>query len=111
MKKHIAIIDLGTNTFHLMIIDPQSANPYKAIYRQKEFVKIGEGGGANILPPSFERGILTMQHYAQIIATHKIEAVYALATEGLRKAGNSTQFIQAVYDNCGIKILCNTMHK
>ena len=96
MKTPIAIIDLGTNTFHLMIINPQSANPYMPIYRQKEFVKLVEGGLDYILPVAFERGLQTMQHYAQLIAQHQITTVYAFATEGLRKATNSEQFIQAV---------------
>jgi len=106
MKTPIAIIDLGTNTFHLMIINPQSANPYMPIYRQKEFVKLGEGGLDYILPVAFERGLQTMQHYAQLIAQYQITTVYAFATEGLRKATNSEQFIQAVSDACGIKIQC-----
>lgn len=104
----IAIIDLGTNTFHLVIINPQADNPYQPIKRQREFVKLGEGGGTSIIPAAFERGITTLQSFAQVIEQYNIapSRVYAIATEGLRKADNSAAFIHTVQQQCGINIRC-----
>ena len=56
MKK--AIIDLGTNTFHLLIADINS-DQIKTLYKKQIAVKLGENGinKKTISPQAFERGI------------------------------------------------------
>jgi len=43
MKNNIAIIDMGTNTFHLMVAELSQAG-YRIIHRERVAVKIGMGG-------------------------------------------------------------------
>jgi exopolyphosphatase / guanosine-5'-triphosphate,3'-diphosphate pyrophosphatase len=57
----IAILDLGTNTFHLLIADVEEKKS-KIIFRSKIAVKLGEGSIHNnwIAPRPFRRGINTL---------------------------------------------------
>ena len=58
----IAIIDMGTNTFNLLIQDTESA---QLILKNKISVRLGEGGLLNnkLLPSAMERGIAALQKH------------------------------------------------
>ena len=102
---HVAVIDLGTNTFHLLIAEgPTSA--YREIVHEHIGVKIGEGGinKGLILPAAFERGIRAMQHFQQLILKNDVQQVRAIATSALRNAANGQGFIDEVKAHTGIAI-------
>ena len=40
-KERLAVIDLGSNTFHLLIVEKQANPPFfKVLYRKREFVYV-----------------------------------------------------------------------
>ena len=43
MKNSVAIIDMGTNTFHLLVTEFEGQN-YQITHRESVVVKIGKGG-------------------------------------------------------------------
>ncbi|AMR32150.1 hypothetical protein A0256_12305 [Mucilaginibacter sp. PAMC 26640] len=104
-KKRIAVIDLGTNTFHLLIAEG-TPEDFHVLCRRTEPVKIGEGGinKGIIQPAAFERGLECMTEYQRLIAEHRATDVSAIATSALRSAANSNEFIEAVEDRTGIRI-------
>lgn len=57
MKKQIAVLDLGTNTFHLLIAELTPEQSVKEIFMEKKDVKLGEGGitAGFITAASFQR--------------------------------------------------------
>jgi exopolyphosphatase/guanosine-5'-triphosphate,3'-diphosphate pyrophosphatase len=105
MNNRIAVMDLGTNTFHLLIVEG-TASDYHEIVHEQVPVKIGEGGinKGFIQPEAFERGITTMQRFAQLIARHHVKRVRAIATSALRSAANGEYFISEVKEKTGISI-------
>ena len=44
IKKRLALIDLGTNTFHLLITEVAPGEEPQHLVKIKEPVKLGEGG-------------------------------------------------------------------
>jgi exopolyphosphatase/guanosine-5'-triphosphate,3'-diphosphate pyrophosphatase len=105
MAKCIAVMDLGTNTFHLLIAEGSAAD-YKEVVHEHESVKLGEGGinKGIIQPAAYERGINTMQKFRDNIEEHGVKDVKAIATSALRNASNGQQFIADVADKTGIQI-------
>jgi exopolyphosphatase/guanosine-5'-triphosphate,3'-diphosphate pyrophosphatase len=105
MAKSIAVMDLGTNTFHLLIAEGSAAD-YKEIVHEHDSVKLGEGGinKGIIQPAAYERGINTMQKFRDNIEGHGVKEVKAIATSALRNASNGRQFIADVADKTGIQI-------
>lgn len=55
----VAIIDLGTNTFNLIVVQLHAAQKFTVLYNDKISVKLGEGGiEKNVIQPAaFNRGI------------------------------------------------------
>ncbi len=101
----VAIIDLGTNTFSLLIVDI-NASDYKIIHHAKEAVKLGEGGITKnmIAPVAFKRGVHAMQHLDTIVKKENAEIVKAIATSAVREASNKNEFITEIKKLTGITV-------
>ncbi len=105
MNQCIAVMDLGTNTFHLLIAE-KTENGFNEILHLTEAVKLGEGGMKDdlISPQAFERGIKTMQLFAEKIAIKEVSQVRAVATSAVRSTKNGQDFIREVKQKTGIEI-------
>ena len=102
-----AIIDLGTNTFQLLIIEQDGTN-YRTIHEESYAAKIGMGGISSgiITEEGIIRGIKGLQYFQQIFKKHTVdnENIIATATSAVRNAKNGDEFCQRVLDETGIKI-------
>ncbi|HAL82566.1 MAG TPA: exopolyphosphatase [Mucilaginibacter sp.] len=105
MNNHVAVMDLGTNMFHLLIAEGSAAK-YHEIVHEQEAVKLGEGGinMGVIQPAAFERGIKTMERFHWLITKYNVQQVRAIATSALRSAANGQYFIEEVKIRTGISI-------
>lgn len=94
MPKH-GVIDLGTNTFHLLIaeVDQHSVNE---VYRERIFVKLAEEGIEKIGEAAFERATNAIAKFKIILDQHQIKKVCAFGTAGLRSASNGQAFIEQI---------------
>jgi exopolyphosphatase/guanosine-5'-triphosphate,3'-diphosphate pyrophosphatase len=101
----IAIIDLGTNTFHLLIVEVTDGEE-KIIHKEKVAVKLGEGGisEGNISVAAEERALKTMLYFKDKIKEEQVEQIFASATSAMRNAKNGKEVIQRIYDETGISI-------
>jgi exopolyphosphatase / guanosine-5'-triphosphate,3'-diphosphate pyrophosphatase len=105
MNKRFAVMDLGTNTFHLLIAEG-NIHDFHEVVHQHIAVKLGEGGinKGIILPAAFERGVNTMKDFQQHISACNVQQVKAIATSALRNASNGQEFISRVKTQTGIEI-------
>ncbi|MVN20354.1 Ppx/GppA phosphatase family protein [Mucilaginibacter arboris] len=105
MNKRMAVMDLGTNTFHLLIAE-KAENGFKEILHLTEAVKLGEGGMKDglIKADAFERGLKTMELFAEKIRLKEASEIRAVATSAIRSTTNGNDFIQKVKERAGIEI-------
>lgn len=105
MSEHIAILDLGTNTFNLLIAG-QTTDGLKMIHQSKEISRLGEGGidKHEIIPVAFARGIDALKKHRVTIDTFSCSTVFAFATSAVRDAVNGKLFVQKAEEETGIKI-------
>ncbi|MDQ7949476.1 MAG: exopolyphosphatase [Pedobacter sp.] len=101
----LAVIDLGTNTFHLIIAE-QTMGDLQVILKINRPVRLGEDITKNnfIIPTAFERGIECLTAFKQLIDQHEVTAIKAVATSGVRSAKNGTDFIEKAKSLTGIDI-------
>lgn len=101
----IAAIDLGTNTFHLIIAE-KTGNEMNILYKTNKPVKLGEDITLEnrIIPAAFERGINCLKEFSTTLQEYQISKVRAVATSGVRSASNGQAFIDAVKEQTGIAI-------
>ncbi len=105
-EKRLAIIDLGTNTFHLMIARIDEREDFSIEEKFKESVKLGEGGinKGEISEKAFQRGIKALKKFRKLIHTKRADEVRAFATSAIRSASNGAEFVQAAKRDAGIDI-------
>lgn len=102
-----ALIDCGTNTFHLLIAEPDETEtgvPFKEVYRERVFVKLAEDGIATLGAAAYQRALHTLQHYANIIAQHEVAEVRVSGTAAIRTASNGAQLRDEVKATTGLEI-------
>ena len=92
-----AIIDMGTNTFHLLLVELYD-NRFETLYKEKIPVKIGQGGISHntIHPEAQKRAFHTLQHFRNLIDGEEITNVFAFATSAVRNADNGSEFVEKI---------------
>ncbi|RAJ31687.1 Ppx/GppA phosphatase family protein [Pedobacter cryoconitis] len=100
-----AVIDLGTNTFHLIIADLTPLG-VEVVYKTNLPVQLGQGriNENLIIPEAFERGIEALRGFKKEIDAQQVTIVRATATSAVRSAGNGKDFVIAALKIAGIAI-------
>jgi len=101
-----AIIDLGTNTFNIVIVESLEENNYNILYKDKQPANLGHGGITNdiITTEAYQRGMAVLSDYQYIIQKYEAQKVCAFATSALRNAVNKQDFINSVKEKFGYNI-------
>ncbi len=99
----VAVIDMGTNTFHLIIASIREGK-YELILKEKQAVKIGEKGinEGFITQEAHERAIRTMINFRNVIDAHEVKHVQATATSALRNAKNGAEVTKSIFEKARI---------
>jgi exopolyphosphatase / guanosine-5'-triphosphate,3'-diphosphate pyrophosphatase len=101
----LAVIDLGTNTFNLLVAEKKH-DKVKILFNEKEPVKLGEGGinSGIIKSKAYQRGIIAFEKWVSVAKKLEAEKIYALATSAVRSAQNGKEFTSEIYKKTGIKV-------
>jgi exopolyphosphatase/pppGpp-phosphohydrolase len=99
-----AAIDIGSNTIHVVVARcrPHDLN---IVEDQVEMVRIGESVTANgeISPEKLRKTLTTLKKYKAAAERHGAEQVLVVATEAIRKANNSHDFLEKVRQETGLE--------
>ncbi|PRZ02094.1 phosphatase [Marinilabilia salmonicolor] len=102
----IAIIDLGTNTFNLLITEVAENGTYNILLESKNPAKLGKGGihKATITSEAMERGIEALKSHLITISDYQVESIFCFATSAIRSANNGQEFVKRVKNELGLTI-------
>jgi len=104
MNQQIAVIDLGTNTFHLLIVEINELS-FSTVYRERKFIKLAESGIQTIGEKAYQRALQAMLGFHQKLQELQINKVQAFGTAAMRTASNGPDFIKEVQERTGIQIV------
>lgn len=101
-----AVIDLGTNTFNLLVVEMQSEGYPKVLHRERRGVSLGMGGITKGLlhPDAMKRGMDCLTAYQAIAHQLNVEKIRAIGTSALRDAANAGEWIEEIRQELGIQI-------
>lgn len=99
---NIAILDLGTNTFHILVAEISGAEA-KVLHRESTFVKIGKGGISNgfITEEAQQRALNALLHFRSVAEEFSVSHSFATATSAIRSAKNGADFLEKVRTETG----------
>lgn len=106
MSELLSVIDCGTNTFNLLIVEPGQDVAFRKIYNTRVSVRLGEGtiNQGYIAPLPFQRGLSAIESFVNEIKRLKVNTVLAFATSAIRDAKNGEEFVRLVNEKHGITI-------
>jgi exopolyphosphatase/guanosine-5'-triphosphate,3'-diphosphate pyrophosphatase len=106
LHRRLALIDMGTNTFHLLIVEDRPGQPPHVLLRTKVGVRLGEGGisKGEIAPASYERALQTLRGFKEEIELHQATEVRATATSAMRVSRNGPDLVRDILETTGIQV-------
>ena len=108
-----AVIDLGTNTFHLLIVEKKADQPTKTLFRDSRPAKIGRSADAAggithrlISPDAMDRALTVLRYYRSVLDEYQIrpETVAVYGTSAIRVAQNQAEFVERVRQETGLLV-------
>ncbi|MFK7864900.1 MAG: hypothetical protein AB8B95_11825 [Pseudohongiellaceae bacterium] len=99
-----ACIDLGSNSFHLLIGEWEN-NKIRILERCSDKVQLGEDVRATgvISEAAFSRGLESLKHFKTLMSHYPLESYWALGTNSLRVTENADRFIASAA-SIGLKV-------
>jgi Exopolyphosphatase len=104
VSQRLAIIDMGTNTFHLLVAEIHTQG-FERLYQERQPVKIGMGGinEGVITEAAMERALKALLNFKQTIKPYQPEKILAFGTSALRNARNGKDFAERMRKETGIE--------
>ena len=107
MPTPVAIIDMGTNTFHLLIAEPQGSG-FRILHQEDRAVKIGQGGISRgvLAEEACQRALDGLTHFRRVADAHGVapERIVATATSAVRRARNGPELVRDIAARTGIRV-------
>ncbi len=100
-----ASIDLGTNTFLLLVADVVD-DKIEPVLEREEIIRLGKGVDAagNISAEAMARGMKCLEEYVSQARAAGAEAIFASGTSALRDARNREEFREQVREKLGMDV-------
>lgn len=105
-SKNLAAIDIGTNSFHLIVVKVMDDGNFEIIDREKEVIRLSQGSRGDIkkIQPDAElRAIACLKRFKVIADSHNAP-IRAVATSAVRESYNKNEFINKVFEQTRIEI-------
>ncbi len=110
-NQRLAAIDIGTNTFRLLVVEVQPGSRKKnysiKVISSKRFItRLGDGIAYDgvISEQSATRSIKALKQISRIISRYRVDKISAVATSALREAKNSRNFLDKATAAAGLDI-------
>ena len=105
--RRIAAIDIGTNSFHLLVaaVDPK-LRTFRIIQAEKATTRLGERDPetGELTEAAVQRGMETLRQFRDLAASHRVEQIVTAATSAVREAPNGRDFLQTILDDLGMEV-------
>jgi len=107
-ERRLAVIDLGSNSFRLVVFTSSDAGWWRRTDELYEAVRIGEGAEATgrLQPEATERALHTLELFAHFARAYGLGpgAIRVAATSAIRDAANQAEFLARARAVAGLDI-------
>ncbi|MEG1663560.1 MAG: hypothetical protein RR338_06190, partial [Clostridia bacterium] len=102
----IAIIDLGSNSLRLVLVDILDGGYFSVVDELKETVRLAQDMELDgfLQPVRVAKTIKTLKMFRRLCDANNVEHIYAYATAAVRRAKNQRGFLDEVQAVTGIKL-------
>ena len=102
----IGIIDLGSNTARLVIVDMFTEGHYMVVDELKESVRLGQDMDRDgfLKPQRVTETIKTLKMFKRLCDASGVDRIIAVGTAAVRRAKNQRSFLDEIQATCNIRI-------
>jgi exopolyphosphatase/guanosine-5'-triphosphate,3'-diphosphate pyrophosphatase len=102
----VAALDLGSNSFHLIVVEVRPDGSVVVLQKARDMVRLGESVflDGRISVDAFDRGLASLHRLAEVASAHAPETILAVATSAIREAENGRDFVEAAGRLTGLNI-------
>jgi len=102
----IAAFDLGSNSFHLLVVDAHADATFVPLIREKEMLRLGDAVGRDGRIPEAlaDRAVATVDRFRKLAEGAGSEEILAYATSAIREADNGGELVDRMAAEAGIKV-------
>ncbi|MDE5721752.1 MAG: Ppx/GppA family phosphatase [Clostridia bacterium] len=102
----IGIIDLGSNSARLVIVNLFADGYFMVVDELKESVRLGQDMERDgfLKPARVAETIKTLKMFRKLCDASNVSRIIAVATAAVRRAKNQRSFLDEIQASCGIKI-------
>jgi exopolyphosphatase/guanosine-5'-triphosphate,3'-diphosphate pyrophosphatase len=104
MGSKLGVIDLGSNTFHILIVNRNRDGSFEILFKERAFVGLAEDGIKKLSDQAMERGLAALVNFSASLKQYDISQYSVIGTSALRSASNSSVFCQLVKERLGLEI-------
>ncbi len=107
MAKRTAVIDIGSNSARMIIIEKTSRFAFHLLHEVKSRVRIAEDAyqnGGELQEAAMNRALMALKDFLQIAESYDVRKMLCVATSAVRDAGNKKQFLSRVKKELGLNI-------
>jgi len=99
-----AALDLGTNTFHLLIASFSEEGKLIEHYRKRYYIHLAADGIRKIGKEPYKRAISCINDFAKTLAEHDIKDISCSGTAAMRTASNGPDLVKDIRKISGINV-------
>jgi exopolyphosphatase/guanosine-5'-triphosphate,3'-diphosphate pyrophosphatase len=102
----IAALDLGSNSFHLLVADVHPDGTFEAVTREKDMLRLGDevAREGRITPPTADRAVASVRRLRQLADGLGAQEVIAKATSAIRTAANGSELVDRIEAESGVEV-------
>jgi exopolyphosphatase / guanosine-5'-triphosphate,3'-diphosphate pyrophosphatase len=107
LAKITAVIDIGSNSVRMIILEKTSRFAFHLVHEVKSRVRLPENAyqnGGNLQPEAMQRTYDALENFLSIASAYKTRKILCVATSALREAPNKNEFIAKVRNGLGLNI-------
>lgn len=104
--ERIGIIDLGSNTTRLVVLEYRPDHSYRLVDEVSESVRLAEGMSADgiLQPEPMQRAIDTLKMFHTFCRSSNVGHIVAVGTSAVRSASNQAEFLDMLKRDSGITL-------
>jgi exopolyphosphatase/guanosine-5'-triphosphate,3'-diphosphate pyrophosphatase len=102
----LAVLDIGTNSIHMVLADVEPDFSYKILDRYKDVTRLGDGTfKTHRLPDTaMKRGLEVIKTQVTLARNKGYKRIKAVATSAVREAKNGGEFLKAIARKTGLTV-------
>lgn len=100
----LAVLDIGTNSIHMVLAEVHPDYTYKVLDRFKDMTRLGDGvfTSRRLSDQAIMRGLDVVKHLVMLARNKGYERIEAVATSAVREARNGGEFLDHIAQQTGL---------